>query len=269
MDISLYPTQEPLSENALAYHDYLMSRGQGLKPLEFSYGPDPYQSIALFPAENPDGRLLLFFHGGGWTSGYKEWMCFMAPALNARRITFATAGYRLAPQHIFPTGLDDCAGALDWLGAHAAEYGADPTQLFVGGHSAGGHYAALLAVTGHAVSRIRGCAPLSGVYEFGEHAGMATRPRFLGPPEAAAERYASPMRHVRPGMPPFLLSWGEHDFPHLKRQAQEMLAALQAANVAAKALELPGCDHFTASYAAGDADGLWMRTLDQWMLTFA
>ncbi len=271
MDISRYPAQEPFSGNMPAYHDYLIERGQGLSPLEFSYGPDPYQSIALFPAGKPDGRLLLFFHGGGWTNGYKEWMCFMAPALNARNITFATAGYRLAPQHLFPTGFQDCAKALDWLAGHAGEYGVDPTQIFVGGHSAGGHYAAMLAVTEQTetglpcASRIRGCAPISGVYEFGEHSGMAVRPRFLGPPEAAAEQAASPIRHVRAGLPPFLLTWGENDFPHLKRQAQDMLARLEAEGVPAETLELPGCNHFTASYAAGDVDGLWVTVLDQWM----
>ena len=271
MDMSRYPAQEPFSGNMPAYHDYLIERGRGLNPREISYGPDPYQSIALFPADNPDGRLLLYFHGGGWTNGYKEWMCFMAPALNARGIAFATAGYRLAPRHIFPTGLHDCANALDWLAGHAEEYGVDPARIFVGGHSAGGHYAAMLAVTEQTeaglpcASRIRGCAPVSGVYEFGEDSGMAVRPRFLGPPEAAAEHAASPIQHVRAGLPPFLLTWGENDFPHLKRQAQDMLAKLKAEDVPVETLELPGCNHFTASYAAGDVDGLWVTSLDQWM----
>ena len=48
--------------------------------------------------------MLLFWHGGGWTSGYKEWMGFMAPALNAAGVTFVSAGYRLAPEHVFPAG---------------------------------------------------------------------------------------------------------------------------------------------------------------------
>jgi acetyl esterase/lipase len=265
MDISRYPAQEPFNPNMAASHDYQIERGKGLNPKEFFYGADPYQSIALFPAPNPDGRVVLFFHGGGWTNGYKEWMFFIAPALNARGISFASAGYRLAPAHLFPSGYQDCVAALDWLGAHAAEHGLDPKQIFVSGHSAGGHYAALMAVSAPGQDgRIRGCAPISGIYYFGEDSGMAVRPRFLGPVEAKAEHAASPIFHVRPGLPPFLLIWGENDFPHLKRQAQEMLAKLKEQNVPVQTLELPGCTHFTAVYAAGDVDGPWAAAIDQW-----
>ena len=113
-------------------------------------------------------------------------------------------------------------------------------------------------------SRIRGSAPVSGTYYFGENAGLAVRPRFLGPPESKLEDTASPIRHVRSGMPPFLVTWAEQEFPHLKRQAHEMVAALQAENIDVQTLELPDCNHFTASYVAGEADGLWPTTFDQW-----
>ncbi|OXR48245.1 hypothetical protein PuT2_13715 [Pusillimonas sp. T2] len=270
MDIALYPAQEPLNENAAAYHAYLIERAQGLTPLEFNYGSDPYQSLALFPAEKPDGRVLLFFHGGGWTNGYKEWMSFMAPALNAKGITFVTAGYRLAPVHTFPTGFNDCAQALDWLWSNVDAYGGDASKIFVGGHSAGGHYAAMLAVSEATAAgipcrtRIRGCVPVSGVYYFGDNSGMAVRPRFLGPLEAGLDQSASPLHLVDHGLPPFLLTWGDNDFPHLKRQALEMKAALAEQGNIADMLELPGCNHFTASYAAGDIDGMWVNAVDVW-----
>lgn len=270
MDIARYPEQEPFNENAAAYHEYLIGRAKALSPVEASYGDDPYQSIGIFPADKPDGRVLLFFHGGGWTNGYKEWMYFMAPALNALGITFVSAGYRLAPTHLFPVGFEDCAKALDWLVRNVSDYGGDPDKIFVSGHSAGGHYAALLAVTDEAApglpcaSRIRGCAPISGIYYFGEGSGMAVRPRFLGPLESGADQKASPMNYVRSNLPPFLLAWGEEDFPHLRKQAQEMYAALQRVGVSVDSIELPGCNHFTASYAAGDIGGAWPTKFDQW-----
>lgn len=270
MDIARYPAQEPFNENMTAYHSLLLERAKGLKPIEVNYGDDPYQSLGIFPAAKPDGRVLLYFHGGGWTNGYKEWMYFMAPALNALGVTFVSGGYRLAPGHVFPAGFQDCARAIDWLFHHIAEYGGDSEKLFVSGHSAGGHYAALLAVTEEAIpgvpcaSRLKGAAPLSGTYYFGENSGLAVRPRFLGPVEQAAEKTASPIHHVRAGLPPFLLAWGEQDFPHLKRQAQEMVAALEGHAVDVDTVELPGCNHFTASYAAGDVDGTWPKAFDTW-----
>lgn len=270
MEIARYPAQEPFNENMTVYHSHLLERAKDLKPIEVNYGDDPYQSLGIFPAAKPDGRVLLYFHGGGWTNGYKEWMYFMAPALNALGVTFVSGGYRLAPGHVFPTGFQDCARAVDWLAGHIAEYGGDPGKLFVSGHSAGGHYAALLAVTPEAIpgvpcaARLKGAAPLSGTYYFGENAGLAVRPRFLGPVERAAENAASPLHQVRSGLPPFLVAWGEQDFPHLKRQAQEMVAVLEAAHNDVETVELPGCNHFTASYAAGEVGGVWPRAFDAW-----
>jgi hypothetical protein len=88
------------------------------------------------------------FHGGGWTKGCKEWMAFMAPGLNAGGVNLVSAGYRLAPGHLFPTGLEDCMAALLALGPHRG--------------------------------RIAGCLPVSGVFEFGEGSGLPSRPRFWG-----------------------------------------------------------------------------------------
>ena len=148
MKIADYPPQEPLSPLGANYQARVLALDTGLDGLEARYGDDPYQSLAIFRPEHASGEVLVFFHGGGWTNGYKEWMVFMAPAFLAQGITFVSAGYRLAPQHRFPTALGDCADALAWVHQHIDEHGGDPARLFVGGHSAGGHYAALLlAVT--------------------------------------------------------------------------------------------------------------------------
>jgi len=266
-----YYEQEPMSANAAAYHDHLIGLMAGQKPgTEVRYGDDPYQSLLVYPADQPDGSALVFFHGGGWTNGYKEWMAFMAPALNAQGITFVTAGYRLAPGHMFPTAMHDCAAAVNWVGGNAARLGIDPARIFVGGHSAGGHHAALLAVLGtqaglSSPTLIRGCAPVSGVYYFGPESGMAVRPRFLGPVEERNEAKASPIEHVQGTVCPFLISYGSQDFPHLVRQAREMAERLHMNGTAVQTLVLPDCDHFEASYAAGEPGGLWVNTLKAWM----
>lgn len=271
MKIEAYPEQEPKSEGMVGYHRHLMELAKDLQGHEAQYGEDPYQSIVVFPAEKPSGKVLLYFHGGGWTNGYKEWMAFMAPALNKLGITFASAGYRLAPQHPFPAGLDDCAAALAWLAGNVAQFGGDPGQIFVGGHSAGGHYASLLSVNEskranpEQAALIRGCAPVSGVYYFGDDSGMAVRPRFLGAPELGNDAFASPILQLDDRACPFLVSYGENDFPHLIRQAKDMVAKLEQKGLRVQTLVLPGCNHFTASYAAGEVDGIWPNTLNDWM----
>ena len=263
MRIDQYPTQEPLSPLGARYQDAILALGQGIAGEEHRYGDDPYQGLTVFRATRPSGDVLLFLHGGGWTSGYKEWMHFMAPALTARGVTFVSAGYRLAPQHPFPTGYEDAARAHAWVRERIAGFGGDARRVFVGGHSAGGHYAALMAAR-LPRGEVAGCLPVSGVYRFGEGSGLAVRPRFLGG-DPQAEAAASPLGQVHAACPPFLLAHGENDFPHLVQQAAQMQEALAAAGVPVQRIVLPGRDHFSASTACGEADGPWVGPAVSWM----
>lgn len=250
MKLADYPPQEPLSEAGAAYGAECWKRSEGIAYQEAAYGADPYQRLAIFRPSRPDGRAFLFWHGGGWTSGYKEWMGFMAPSFAASGITFVSAGYRLAPQHTFPAGLQDCQHALDWVLKEIS------SAVFIGGHSAGGHYAALIAA-GQGANLVRGCLPISGVYEFGEGSELTARPRFLGD-DASADRRASPRFQLQQPLPPFLLSFGSKDFPHLVRQAKRFAEAICSAGGSVEELELAERTHFTASYAGGEPDGPWV-----------
>ncbi|VWX61836.1 Acetyl esterase/lipase [Burkholderiales bacterium 8X] len=280
MKLDRYPPQEPLSAVGAAYAERIMALGHGIEGKEAAYGPDPYQGLTVFEADQGGAgdavrSLLVFFHGGGWTSGYKEWMHFMAPALVAEGVTFVSAGYRLAPGHVFPTALEDAADAVAWVWNHVANADpAKPMRLFVGGHSAGGHYASLLAVDGawrkarglpHDV--LSGCLPVSGVYRFGEGSGLNTRPRFLGSgDEARTDRAASPILQIDPkACPPFLITCGSRDFPHLVKQAGEMASALRDAGVPVRSEILEGADHFDASVACGEHPAGWPALAAAWM----
>jgi len=188
MRIEDYPAQEPLSALGRAYDEKARAAATGIAGVEEAYGDDPYQRLSIHRAPRPSGDVLVFFHGGGWTNGYKEWMEFMAPALTARGVTFVSAGYRLAPQHLFPVCVDDAARAVAWLHGHIGAHGGEPGRVFVGGHSAGGHLAALLAVARAwradrhlPADAVRGCLPVSGVYRVDAQSGLSMRPRFLGP----------------------------------------------------------------------------------------
>jgi len=91
--------------------------------------------------------LVLYFHGGGFVSvdlRVGDWMCgTVARDLDAVVVSIE---YRLAPEHPFPAGLDDCYAGLLWTVEHAVEFGADPRRLGVMGESAGGNLAAVVAL---------------------------------------------------------------------------------------------------------------------------
>jgi acetyl esterase/lipase len=267
-----YPPQDPVSEFAQAYTDDLIRRIDPNSGENHFYGSDPYQSIALFLPERPNGTVLGFLHGGGWTNGYKEMMGYMAPAFTARGVMFASIGYRLAPMHPWPACIEDCAAAVAWLARNAAAKGGDPKRIFLGGRSAGGHLSSHLAVRrdwqeGHGLPKdvLRGCIPVSGVYLFGDGSGLTNRPRFLGPPERKNDAPASPLRNIQGTPPPFFMAWGEKDFPHLIRQAADMAAALKAAGASVETTVLPGCDHLGTGVPTGDPNSPWMARAHAFM----
>ena len=112
-------------------------------------------SGVMVPARHyapPDTRapqpLLVFFHGGGFVicdlETHDEPCRMLAHYGNMHVLSVA---YRLAPEHPFPTPVDDCCAALRWAIAHASELGADPARVCTGGDSAGGNLAAVAALT--------------------------------------------------------------------------------------------------------------------------
>jgi acetyl esterase len=91
--------------------------------------------------------VLVFFHGGGWVIGDLESHDTICRELAHRaRITVISVDYRLAPEHRFPAAVEDAIAATQWVSDHADELGVDVDRLAVGGDSAGGNLAAVVAL---------------------------------------------------------------------------------------------------------------------------
>jgi acetyl esterase len=91
--------------------------------------------------------LLVYFHGGGWVIGDIETHHTMCQRLcEAGQLVVVSVDYRLAPEHRFPACVDDCWAATVWSAANAAALGADGSKVAVGGDSAGGNLAAVVAL---------------------------------------------------------------------------------------------------------------------------
>ncbi|MFC0303461.1 alpha/beta hydrolase [Rhizorhabdus histidinilytica] len=272
MLIQDYPPQEPPTETLLFLHGRLMVLAEGIEGEEHRHGDDPSQSLIVYPAPEPGGPVLIFMHGGGWTNGYKEEMAFLAPVLNAAGFTLVSNSYRLAPRHVFPANADDAAEAVARTWRLAERYGYDRDAIFIGGHSAGGHLAGLLAVTsdwqaarGLPGDVIKGCLPISGTFDFTPGCGLSMRPRFLGPEGRFNEVKASPLFRLGETAPPFLIAHGTEDFPHLMVQAKKFAMVLRARGLAAETVEVPDATHGTVLLMAAETDKPWLPAATHWM----
>ena len=259
---------EPMSPGAERFGREAAKRSAAVPGLTISYGDHPLQSILMFPAKRPSGPAIFFYHGGNWTNGSKDWFSFLAPALNARGITFASIGYRHAPMDMFPHGFEDCLYGFDKALRSLAGFGSDPNRVFIGGHDAGAHYAALMTLkTGwrDALSLpndvVKGCLPVSGFYDFGPDSGFNRRPLFLGMPEHKGERFASAIRYVHPQSPPFLVAYGENDLPQVRQHSSDLARGLKQQGVIAEELVLAGQDHWSTGFAIAQDNGPWISAV--------
>jgi acetyl esterase/lipase len=176
---------------------------------------------------------LLQIHGGAWVIGSKnEQGLPLMLQMASRGWVCVSVDYRLSPRATFPDHIIDIKRAIEWVRLHGAEHGANPEFLVVTGGSAGGHLAALAALTANdpeyqpgfesADTSVSACVPFYGVYDFTDRHGVYRNPGLTRVLEKqvmklkraeALEAYskASPMSRVHADAPPFFIVHGDLD----------------------------------------------------------
>jgi len=214
---------------------------------DLAYGETPGERLDFFPAARPDAPLFAFIHGGYWQGLDKAHYSYFAPAFAETGAAFASLNYSLAPEASIETMVAQVRRALAWLHARAGELGFDPARLVVGGHSAGGHLAAMAAATdwtvqGLPAGLLAGCCSISGVYQLEPIRLSYHQPALQLSAEEAAR--LSP-QHLRPARPlPTILAVGGTEPEEFHDQQAELAAAWRADGQPLLALEVPGRHHF-------------------------
>lgn len=235
----------------------------------------------------PEGQgpfpVIIWIHGGGWTSGDKD---LDADDPQVRQTTrgyaVASIDYRLSQQAHFPAQIEDCKAAVRWLRARAGNYNLDPARIAVWGASAGGHLAALLGTSGDVIelegsednqgysSRVNAVVDWFGPTDLlkmstdslpfpcnllDHDSPFSPESLLIGCAiQTCRERTekANPIRYVTGDDPPFLIMHGDHDCLVGPQQSRRLYDALTAVSARASLKIIAGAGHGGSEFEEGE-----------------
>ena len=219
---------------------------------------DPAQKMDVyFPQSGNLWPVVVYVHGGSWMHGDKSEAALFASGLNSMGFLVVSLNYRLYPPATFPAMIEDVKCGIRSLRAHATEYNLDPNRIGAMGASAGGHLVSLLGTTDPGAwdvggyldqsSRVQAVISLAGVMDLSQ-----TFPNTDGNEIETMKRIgfsktnimeASPISHVTPDAPPFLLIHGDLDELVPYQQSQSMYDRLMQNNVPAQLVIVKNASH--------------------------
>jgi acetyl esterase/lipase len=217
------------------------------------------------PTEGKNHPVVLWIHGGGWKAGNKTGVQKKPQAFVDKGYVFVSTNYRFVPKVTVKEMTGDIAKAIRWIHDYAQEYGGDPNSIFVMGHSAGAHLAALvctddryLKAEGLSLPIIKGCVPVDvSVYDIPKRLKEGRSPKLKNVIEVFGEtqeswRDLSPVTHVAKGknIPPFLILHVA-DRPETKAQSHWLADKLREAGVPAQVVAAEGTTHGTINSNLG------------------
>jgi arylformamidase len=225
---------------------------------DLAYGPDERNRLDIYgDASGPLKPVLIFVHGGGFVMGDKGGSDSWSNAAVGRMAAQAgflgvVINYRLAPDHMWPSGAEDVAAAIDWLRANAAQYGGDPQRIVLCGTSAGAvHGAAYLKLRSDAAVLLRGAVLLSGLY--GYTAPDPKDLRYYG--EAADYADRAPLEAVAATPLPLLLACAEFDPPRFQAEFLGLMQdRLARHGTMPRSYIASGHNHYTMAMHLGTSD---------------
>ncbi|ABW12563.1 Alpha/beta hydrolase fold-3 domain protein [Parafrankia sp. EAN1pec] len=237
--------------------------------------------VRIYQPEAKRTGLVVYFHGGGWCVGSVGLMDNVARELaHATGATVVSVEYRLAPEHPYPAGLDDCELVTRWALKNAKRFGTSPAQVVVAGESAGGNLAAAVTLRLRGSSAVplagqiliypgldSGVDPLPSRVEFINVMGGASMMTYYWDAYAAGrdltrDPFVVPLQaDSLAGLPPALILRGGCDF--LRDEGLRYATRLSEAGVPVEDTCYPGQPHGFVNYMFPAAEKLF-RQISQW-----
>jgi arylformamidase len=234
-------------------------------PRRLAYGPNEIEQLDVYPTSRPHAPVMVFLHGGAWRGGDARSQAFAAEA-------FVNAGaHWVVPDFatVMEVGLDGMVAqvrrAVAWVAQHAPRFGGDPTRIYVGGHSSGGHLAGNVLVTdwakdyGLPADLVKGGLCMSGMYDL-KAVRLSARSSYVKFDDRI-EHELSPIRHLARLRSPVVVAYGTKDSPEFQRQSREFADALRARGRLRALVVGEGLNHFEMPETLSDPTSVLGRSV--------
>jgi arylformamidase len=216
---------------------------------DIAYGEGPLENLDIFPSSQPHSKVLVFIHGGYWHKLDKSDFQFIGAGFHSYNITTIIINYPLAPIVTIDQIVQSCRKALFWIKENIAAYNGDPQQLYVAGHSAGGHLAAMLMTEAaeysgwsSSMKDIKGLCAMSGLFNL-EPLRLSNINEVLQLDEQAVWRN-SPVNWKPAFACPLLIAVGGNETDEYKSQSEELFNSWKGSGMV-QLEALAGANHYS------------------------
>lgn len=229
------------AETLLLGNHFVLTKG-------ISYGSNPANRLDVYRPRDSGQRspVVVFLYGGRWQSGAKEEYRLVGDALTRRGIVVVIPDYRMYPDARFPAWVEDGARAVRWSVDNIRKFNGDSSRIFIIGHSAGAHTAALLALderylraAGVAAQSVRGVVSMAGPVD--TTWTDADVQALMGPPAGWPATY--PASHIDGTEMPLLFLHGESDETVAQINSSRLNSRILERNGCARLISYPGVGH--------------------------
>ena len=222
------------------------------------YGPTLMERLTVYPAKNPDAPVMLFVHGGYWRLGIGDEYDFVAMGPSLAGFTVVIITYALTPAVNIPEMVRQVRSSIAWTANNISNFNGNPDRIFVAGHSAGAHLAAMTMSTnwpdyGLPVDTVKGVLAISGLYDLEPVSQTFVEPTVRITAEQILS--SSPIRLVRHNSIPLVVVWGALETASFQKQSVDYCKAWQNVGNQSHYLIVEDANHFNILEGFQTEDG--------------
>ena len=230
------------------------------------YGELEREILDIFPSDKPAAKTLVFIHGGYWYKNNPTDFYLVAAAFHSYGITIVLLSYPLMPDYSMDQLVLSCRKAIAWLHKNLLQYNGDPRQIYIAGHSAGGHLAAMMLATNWPqfdpsmkAETIKGICAISGLYNLLPVQLCYVNDTLKMNKETAIRN--SPVQLSPHTSCPFILAVGGDETDEYKEQSRELFDEWTAKSADLQLVEATDTNHFSVLTSLSDHSSVLHKAL--------